>query len=141
MLNKSKTNEGMSEIKKDVLIGAGIASLVAGVAGTYFLYGSKSAPKNRKKIRGWALKAKGEVLEKLEFVSDMSEEMYHSIVKEISDKYKGLKNIDISEIEEFVAELIPYWGKIKNDVEKKVSGHKGAKAKTIKSANKKSSKK
>ena len=141
MSDKTKINEGASEIKKGVLIGAGVASLVAGVAGTYFLYGSKNAPKNRKKIRGWAIKAKGEVLEKLESVTDVSEEMYHGIVKEISDKYKGLKNIDISEIEEFVSEIIPYWSKIKNDVEKKVFGHNGAKVKTIKSSNKKTSKK
>ena len=37
-------------------------------AGTYFLYGSKDAKKNRKAVKSWALKAKAEVLEALEKV-------------------------------------------------------------------------
>ena len=132
---KLKENEGMSGVKKGVLAGAGIASLVAGV---YFLYGSKCAPKNRKKIRGWTLKAKGEVLEKLESVADVSEEMYHSVVREIADKYKKLKHIDVSEIEEFASELLTYWSKIKKDIEKTVTGRKDSKNKITRTAKKKS---
>ena len=132
---KLKENAGMRGVKKGVLAGAGIASLVAGV---YFLYGSKGAPKNRKKIRGWTLKAKGEVLEKLESVADVSEEMYHSVVREIADKYKKLKHIDVSEIEEFASELLTYWSKIKKDIEKTVTGRKDSKNKITRTAKKKS---
>lgn len=114
-------NERISGAKKGMLIGAGIASLAAGA---YFLYGSKGAPKNRKKIRGWTLKAKGEVLEKLESLAHVSEEMYHNAVKEIADKYKKLKHIDASEIEEFTTEILAYWSKIKKDIEKTVMGKK-----------------
>jgi hypothetical protein len=58
--------ESMSGARK-AEIGAGIAAGVAAAAlGAYFLYGSKDAKKNRAKVKGWMLKARGEVLEQLE---------------------------------------------------------------------------
>lgn len=137
-INKLKENKGASRVKNEILAGAGIVSLAAGVMGAYFLYGSKDAPKNRKKIRGWTLKAKGEILEKLESVAGVSEEMYHSVVREIADKYKKLKHIDASEIEEFASELLAYWSKIKKDIEKTVTEKKDSKNKTVRTAKKKS---
>lgn len=115
-LKKSQESEGMSGTQKGVLVGAGIAALVAAAAGTYFLYGSKDAGKRRKQIRGWALKAKGEILEKLESLSEVSEEIYHRIVKEVADRYEGLKHIEPSELKEFRSELQTNWGKIKKEI-------------------------
>jgi flagellar basal body-associated protein FliL len=46
-------------------IGLGLTAAAVTAAGAYFLYGSKQAPQNRKKVKGWVLKAKGEVLEAL----------------------------------------------------------------------------
>ena len=70
-----------------------MATVAAAIAGTYFLYGSKNATKNRKKIKSWTLKAKGEILEQLESLSEVNEKIYHKIVDEVSDKYQALKNI------------------------------------------------
>lgn len=136
-MTKEIKNKGMSELKKEILIGAEIVSLMAGIAGTYFLYGSESARKNRKKIKSWAFKAKGEVLEQLENMKDMSEEAYRGVVKEIADKYKNLKNIDASKIEEFASELFSYWSKIKNDAEKVVIGQSKPKAQSVKAKKRK----
>ena len=41
-----------------VAVGAGLAALAAFAAAGYFLYG-KDGAKNRKKVRGWMLKANG----------------------------------------------------------------------------------
>ena len=111
-------------IGKDVAIGVGIAAAVAAVAGAYFLYGAKEAPKNRKKIKAWSLRAKGEVLEKLEKLSDINEEVYHKIVDDVSEKYKKVKNIDLEDLEKFVGELKSHWKKIEREVKKKVAGKK-----------------
>jgi DNA-directed RNA polymerase subunit F len=111
-------------IGKDIAIGAGIAAAVAAVAGAYFLYGAKDAAKNRKKVKAWSLKAKGEVLEKLEKLSDINEEIYHKIVDEVSAKYQKIKDIDQEDIENFVGELKSHWKKIEKEVKKKISSKK-----------------
>jgi hypothetical protein len=111
-------------IGKDIAIGAGIAAAVAAVAGAYFLYGAKDAAKNRKKVKAWSLKAKGEVLEKLEKLSDINEEIYHKIVDEVSAKYQKIKDIDQKDIENFVGELKSHWKKIEKEVKKKISSKK-----------------
>ena len=54
----------MADSKTKKIVGAGVG-LAAVAAGAHFLYGKDGAT-NRKKVRGWALKAKGEMLEKLE---------------------------------------------------------------------------
>jgi len=62
--------------------GFGLAALAAATAaGVYFLYGSKNATKNRNKIKGWTLKAKGEVLEKMEKMKNIDEADYKRIHK------------------------------------------------------------
>jgi DNA-directed RNA polymerase subunit F len=112
------------KIATGVAVGAGIAAAVAAVAGAYFLYGAKDAAKNRKKVKAWSLKAKGEILEKLEKLSDVSEEVYNKIVDEVSEKYKKVKNIDQEDIEKFGKELKSHWRKMERDVKKKFSGKK-----------------
>jgi len=105
-----------NNIAKDVLIGTGLAAMVAAAAGVYFLYGSKNAKNNRKMVRAWSLKAKGEVLEKLENLKEVNEQVYHKIVDEVSGKYKALKSIDKKDIEEFVHELKSHWKNIAKEV-------------------------
>src|SRR3954468_14149215 len=95
--------------KGGTLIGAALAAVAAAAAGTYFLYGSKNAPKNRKMVKAWSLKAKGEILEKLEKLSDVNEAVYHKIVKEVADKYQTMKKIDKKDMMEFVDELKKHW--------------------------------
>ncbi|OGZ68781.1 MAG: hypothetical protein A3D44_02180 [Candidatus Staskawiczbacteria bacterium RIFCSPHIGHO2_02_FULL_42_22] len=98
-----------NNLVKDVVIGAGIAAAVAAAAGVYFLYGSKNAAKNRKMVKGWMLKAKGEVLEKLENVKEVNEEIYHKIIDQVSKKYQAMKSVDRKDIAEFVRELKSHW--------------------------------
>ena len=96
-------------VGKEILAGAALAALVAGAAGAYFLYGAKDAAKNRKKVKAWSLKAKAEVLEKMEKLKDINEPIYHNIVEQVSNKYQALKHIDKKDVEAFAKELKSHW--------------------------------
>lgn len=98
-----------------VAIGAGLAALAGFAAAGYFLYG-KDGAKNRKKVRGWMLKAKGEVLEAVEKMKDVSEEEYAMILDKVGAKYKNIKNIDPAEVEVMVKELRGHWKNIKKSI-------------------------
>jgi len=94
-------------------VGVGIGVLAALSAGAYYLYGTKEGAKKRVKIRGWALKAKGEMLEKLENLKDVNEETYNELVMNVMKKYQTVKNIDQAEVAALVTDLKKHWKNIK----------------------------
>lgn len=98
-----------------VAVGAGIAALAAFAAAGYFLYG-KDGAKNRKKVKGWMLKAKGEVLEGVEKLKDVTEDQYAMIVDKVGAKYKTIKSIDPEEVDTMVKELRGHWKNIKKSI-------------------------
>lgn len=106
---------------------AGLLGLTAAAVGAYYLYGTKDASKNRAKVKGWMLKAKGEVLEKLEGVEDVTESSYTSAVDAVAKKYNQLKTIDQAELASFVNEMKHHWTGIQKTVKKAVKGKKGKK--------------
>lgn len=89
-------------------IGLAIAGL-ATVAGAVFLYGTDAGKQKRKQIKGWTLKAKGEVVEKLEKLKDVNEESYHKVVDAVTAKYKTIKTIAPEELAEVVDDLKKSW--------------------------------
>lgn len=120
-MDKKMPKKKMSAGSK-VAIGAGLAALAAAAAGTYFLYGTKKGAKARKQIKGWALKAKGEVLEKMEKMQEMNEKVYNKIVDEVKVGYKKMKDIDAKDVEAFGKEMKAHWKGIKAEIEKKAKG-------------------
>ena len=105
--------------KKNVEIAGAVAAGVAALAaGAIFLYG-KDGAKRRKQIKGWMLKAKGEVLEKLESLEDFSQDSYERIVDEVASRYKQAKNIDASEVLQMVTELKGHYKNIQKALNKK----------------------
>jgi gas vesicle protein len=97
--------------------GIGLTIAAAAAAGTYFLYGSKDANKNRKIVKGWALKAKGEVVEKIEQIKgEVTEENYHKIVDGVMTKYRKVKTDHQDDIDSLVKDMKGYWKNIKNHV-------------------------
>ena len=95
---KESTNNGLGVV-------AGVAALSAAA---YVLFGP-NAKKNRKVIRGWAVKMKGEIIEKFEDVKVVTEPAYHRIIDQISKKYSKNKNIDQKELKSAVTELKKHW--------------------------------
>lgn len=110
------------EIKKNSNVGLGATitgvglSAIALVAGTYFLYGSKEAVKNRKKVKGWMLKAKGEVLDKVEKLKSIDEATYGKLIDTVSEKYKKVKAINLADVEGLAKELKGHWKNLKKEV-------------------------
>jgi hypothetical protein len=123
--------------KDEAKVGLGIGLAAAAIAGAYYLYGSKEGAKRRAKIRGWSLRVKGEVLEKLENMKEVDEEAYNKVVDTVTDKYKKVKGVDISEISLLAQDLKKHWGNIKRQLQ---AGSKPAKKSSSKKpARKKSS--
>jgi hypothetical protein len=106
MAKKSNTN---------MVVGVGLAAIAALAAGGYFLYG-KDGAKNRKKIRSWMLKAKGEVLEGVEKMKNVSEAEYNMVVDKVASKYQAFKNVDPKEFADMVRELRGHWKNIKKSI-------------------------
>ena len=93
-------------------IGIGLSTAAVAAASAYFLYGSKSAAKNRKVVKSWALKAKAEVLEKLEDAQEMTQTEYDQLIKSVSGAYTGAKNASKKDILEFSKEMKDHWKSI-----------------------------
>ncbi|MEN9621872.1 MAG: hypothetical protein RLZZ67_306 [Candidatus Parcubacteria bacterium] len=108
-----KKSAGSGNAKAVVL---SLAGLTAAAVGAYYLYGSKDATKNRAKVKGWMLKAKGEVLEKLEDAQEVTESAYMSAVDSIAKKYNSLKTIEPSELEAFITDMKGHWAGISKKV-------------------------
>ena len=96
-------------------VGIGLAAAtVAGAAATYFIY-EKSSPKTKKKIKGWTLKAKGEVLERLEDLKEINEKVYNEVIDEVGKQYKAAKKIDAKDVDKLTLELKKHWKSIQKE--------------------------
>jgi hypothetical protein len=135
MAKKKNVNKDLSTAQK-VGLGVGLTAAAVAAAGTYFLYGSRNAKDNRKKVKSWMLKARAEVLEALEKAEHITEEEYHALVEAIGGAYGKVQNATSGEIKDFKKEMKDHWGKIeRSGVMKKVStAAKGARKKVKKAA-------
>lgn len=102
-------------IGKAVAVTAGIAALSAAA---YVLFGP-DGKKNRKMIRSWAVKMKGEVIEKLENAKEVTEPVYHDIINKVSEKYGKLKNVDQAELMAAAEDLRKQWKHMMRDMKPK----------------------
>lgn len=94
----------------------GVATAAAAFAG-YYLFGPKGK-ENRAKVKGWTLKAKGEVLEKIEKLEEVTEEKYHEIVDAVMGKYEKLKSTTEDETEKLKKELKSRYKNVERDIKK-----------------------
>lgn len=118
-----------------------IGGLVAAAAGAYFIHGNKAAQKKIKQVKGWALKAKGEVLEKIEKIKAIDEQLYQQAIDAVMAKYQKVKNVDTTELQAVTKELKSQWKNIKRElssgkkvVKKAVTQVKSTGAKATKAA-------
>lgn len=90
-------------------LGAGMAAVVVGAAlGSYLLTG-KRATKTKKVLKGWMLKAKGELLEQLEKAGDVGENMYYDAVDQVAAKYSKMSGVAQEEVDDMATELKKQW--------------------------------
>src|SRR5258708_4503416 len=123
-------------LAKDVAVGAGLVAVAAAALGTYMLYGAKNAAKNRKHVKAWSLKARGEVLERLEALSEVNEKAYRTIVDEVASQYKTLKNLDAKDVAEFSKELKGHWDGVAKQIKKSAGAANKQARRSVKTASK-----
>ncbi len=121
-----------SNAGKVIAIGAGMVALAA--AGYFFL--GPNGKKNQKAARGWMIKMKGEVVEKIEKVKDVTEDTYHNIVDTVAKSYVASGGKD--EVAKLAKELKSHWKSISSNG--KIKAKKAVK-KVMKKVAKKVSKK
>lgn len=95
-----------------IMGGIGIAALAA--AGAYFLGGKRGA-RNREAIKGWSLKMKGDILDKVESMKKIDRDTYLRLVDKVADRYAKMETISGDELRHITVELKNAW----NQVEKK----------------------
>ena len=99
----SKTNK--SNVVKYAVIGASLAGLAATA---YFFFGPKGK-KRRQHAKAWAIKMKGEVVEKLEKAREITEPVYREIIDTVAKEYKKGKKAGQPEIEALATDLKKHW--------------------------------
>jgi hypothetical protein len=86
-----------------------IGASLAGIAATaYFLFGPKGK-KHRQHAKAWAIKMKGEVVEKLEKAREITEPIYREIIDIVAKEYKRSKMASQPEIEALANDLKKHW--------------------------------
>ncbi len=136
MAKKNSKKDGLSGGEK-VGIGVALTAAAMAAAGSYFLYASPNAAKNRKKVKSWTLKAKGEVLEAMEKAGKMTAEEYQNIVDGVVAGYAQMKSASKADLSDFKKEMMQNWQKIA----KQAGGAKKTAKKSAKKAAKKAAKK
>ncbi len=100
-----KTEQKGSNAGAAIGVGATIAAMSAAA---YLLFGPEGK-KNRKVVRGWAVKMKGEIIEKFEEAKELTEPAYQAIIDEVQEKYAKAKGIDKAELAALVADIRKHW--------------------------------
>ena len=84
------------------------ASLAGVAASAYFIFGPKGK-KARAQAKAWAIKMKGEVVEKLEAAKEITEPVYLEIIDAVTKEYKKGKRASQPEIDALAADLKKHW--------------------------------
>ena len=145
---KKKTQKDSLSAGNVAAVGAGVVALAAA---SYYFFGPEGK-KNRNSLKGWMIKMKGEIVEKMEDAKDLTEDVYAKIVDVVAAKYAKAGKVSEMEIRMFSDMLKSQWKGItkahaksssakKAPAKKAASAAKSAVKKVAKSAVKKAAKK
>jgi hypothetical protein len=107
---EKKTTKNSSDVVKMAVVGAGIAGLAATA---YFFFGPKGK-QHQKHAKAWAIKMKGDVVEKLENAREVSEPVYRGIIDSVAAEYEKGAKASHEEISELAQDLKKHWKTISN---------------------------
>jgi hypothetical protein len=101
---KKKITMRDSRVVELGVIGASLAGLAAG----YFFLGPKGK-KHQKQTKAWAIKMKGDVVEKLETARRVSEPVYQEIIDSVAAEYKKGRRASQEEVSALARDLKKHW--------------------------------
>ena len=116
-----------SSMGKIVSVGAGVAALAA--AG--YCFWGPNGKKNQKATKSWMIKMKGDVVEKLESMEEISKETYDKVVDAASRAYETAAG-NKADVEKMAKELKSHWKSIAAKAMKAMPKAKKAVKKTAK---------
>lgn len=102
---KNNATSNASTAAKFIFLGATLASIAATA---YFFLGS-DGKKNQKNAKAWAIKMKGDIIEKLEKAGEISEIVYSEIIDSVAVEYEKEKKAGHEEIVELAEDLKKHW--------------------------------
>lgn len=123
MVKKISSKNSSFGTKEIIGIGAGVAALGAAA---FILFGPEGK-QNRKAIKGWSVKMKGEIIEKFEEAKELTEPIYHKIIDDAQAKYAKVKKIDQEELNKVVSDMKKHWKTIKKEAVNKKPNKKTSK--------------
>ncbi len=112
---KTEKKGETSDTLKYAAIGVSLASLAAGA---YFFFGPKGK-KHQKHAKAWVIKMKGDIVEKLESVKEVTEPVYHAIIDTVASNYKKKIKNSQEDIAEIVDDLKKQWKSLNKAVKSK----------------------
>ena len=105
-----------SSTGKILALGASVAALGAA---TYYFFGPEGK-KHQKNFKGWMIKMKADVIEKIENAEEVTEATYHKIVDAVADAYTKTGKVSKEEIALYAGVLKDQWRHIVKTTEKPV---------------------
>jgi hypothetical protein len=72
-----------------LLLGAGVAALATTA---YYFFGPKGE-KHRENLKGWMIKMKGEIIERIEDVKELTEPVYREIIDSVVATYAATTKV------------------------------------------------
>jgi gas vesicle protein len=99
-------------MRKKFLIGLGVGILLGGT-GAYLIWGTRRGFKTRMRVKWWMLKIKGEVLEKLSQLEEVTQSAYMGVIDKVIKNYKNFKDVDSEELVQYAKHLKDSWKEMK----------------------------
>ena len=98
---------------KGRVIGASLVGMAMGVV-IGMLFGSKKDESRIEKAKNWSTDMAEELNRRVDDMRDMTAERYNQVVDELAEKYKKVKGIKETEVDDFVKDLKMRWDRIKD---------------------------
>ncbi len=103
-MKTTKSNDTISS-GTILAIGAGVAALATT---TYYFFGPKGKD-HRHHLKGWMIKMKGEIIDRIEDVKELTEPVYKEIVDSVVASYATTTKVSKEELAAFAERLKGQW--------------------------------
>ncbi len=86
-----------------------LGASIAGLAATAYFFFSSKAKVHQRHAKAWAIKMKGDVIEKLEKGREVTESVYREIIDSVAKEYAREKKASEPEINMLAEDLKKHW--------------------------------